>query len=779
MSLDERDDSFIPWLVYMAIPLQFMVITFLVIKDIYPTYMQTFINSPLTGPVGFVFLLNVTFTYMSAGPELWTVNFIAAFMLMHVVVRYYITYPLGDNIIEEKHWNKILSGHIGTNISFFVLILCFRNWCGISFNWRIFVYFFSFSTALAMNDSMRSEQNVHMYARHIVPHCIMSANILYNKNVENMLFRMYKDAWSTYAEKHKLFYEKMDLILNASVALCIAYNFVEYNALTIISDLVLPFLVSLPVWSWDFNKGFRKGWNWRLTITLLFFCVALGLFFIHPEPNVTCKIDYDKTYQFDGYKFDVLDDEGKKQVRDVNLKVTFGPTFRDVNTVAVGLHVDLFNNHFDIDKRVILAYELLRTKEQTGCELQVEWRVNVSWIPHIPVLQTGKEWPFRWLNVFGTPTRLILLHELNRAEEIERLKQDIERLKQENTKNEHKLEAFRPCETNLGNCKTEEARLKPLETNVTTILQTINNQEQDASNPVTVENLAETYLALVQKVKDLEGQIFSKDLEVNNLEGQISTKDSEIESLTRERNKKQETLTDIGDVLSELEGGTTGTIKHQIVSLISRHEYCAGQLGFKQRMYEGCEKSSLLCEDHLGVLKNLTQKNNTIESLTKVKWVFDTLSEYESELDRCNEHKVTIGVGWGFTPNTLQNNTNTKTEQKKLAAGLRKQAQQANQNNKTNDMAEAVRLCKRECDVKNKDKPYLDPDKTSCFNRCDEAQLQQQNKSAEEAQLQQQQFDQATAEALRRCKEACNTKFKGRSSCLQKCDKTHGSKNTE
>ena len=649
MSLDERDDSFITWGFCMMFAFQTVGFTFLLIKDRCPTYMQTFINSPLTGPVGFVFLLGVTLTYMSAWPELWTLVFMIAWISVHVTWRKKI-YPLKELTISGECWYWIVVCHIGTNVIFGVILgICVGY--NIKFNWLMFVLFFFLSTALAMNESIRCEKNVWSYARHMVYHSIMCSNMIwYNQNVEDTLFRMYRKPWSQYEFKHDPFITTPSICINGLVALITAINCVEWNALTISKYVVLPFLVSLLVWSWDFGKGFWKGLDWKWNITMFFFCFVLVCVFL--EPNVTCNINYGKEYVVSNYKFNVSTNNGF-QTKDVSFNVIVGPTFRDVTMVAYGTgDVESFKKQFDNDKRVILAYKILR-KQDIGCALQLEWRVKFSWIPRLPVLKTGEEWSFSWLNVVGTPTRLILRFELNRAEEVERLKQDIESLKKENNKNKKKLEQLRPCETNLGNCKTEEARLKPLETNVTTMLQTINNHGQDDQNPVTVENLAAKYRNLVQKNTDLEEQ--------------IPTKDSEIQNLTREDNKKQETLSGIERALHGLEERTPGTIIEQVESLIRSNVYCEGQLGLKERQYGGCQSRSSLCQHHLGVLNNLTQTNNTVESLAKVQSVFATVSEYKSELDKCNANKIT---GWCFmTPNTSETHTNGKQEAKTPTIG--------------------------------------------------------------------------------------------------------------
>ncbi len=662
MSLEESKDSSTPWLVCVGMPLQAVIIIFLAMQMRYPTYTDTFMKSPLTGPVAFVFLLGVTFIYMSLLPELRTLVFIITWIATHVIWRKNV-YPLQEITIEDKHWFRITRWHIGTNVSFGV-ILGSCVWYEFTFSWFMFVVFFFLTTALATNNSIYLETNVWPCAKHMVYHGIIISNILWcNRSVENMLFWNYRNSKNDYVLEHGPFMTTPSICINCLIALITTSKCGEYNAQFILNYFIMPIVVSLPVWSWDFSKGFRKGVDWKFNITISLIFFVLVWCFINP--NVTCdKSLYDKTYEFDDYNFDVLFNQDKEQTRDVHLKVTVGPTFRDVTMVAHGTgNVELFNQQFNTDKRVILAYKLLRTEMDRGCGLQVEWRVNFSWIPRLPVLKTGEEWSFSWLNVLGQPTSLILFFNLNRAEEVKNLKKEIETLKLENKRHEETLEGLKPCETNLTTCNSEIERLQPLEENVTKMVQRINDNMQHDSNLVNVDNLAEKYCGLVKEIKTFPEK--------------IAQKNSKIQNITHEKENAQKIVSDIEKVLSGLEGTPTMTLANQVKLLIENNATCAIQLPFESEKLESCEEDNVQCENDLGVLKNLTQINNTVQMLAHIKGVFAQREREKMELKKCTQR----GRTEGFFPTTVPGNNPTTSSQEagKQAHILRKYAEEPEQ----------------------------------------------------------------------------------------------------
>merc|ERR1711966_150529 len=576
-----------PWLVCVGMPLQAVIIIFLAMQMRYPTYTDTFMKSPLTGPVAFVFLLGVTFIYMSLLPELRTLVFIITWIATHVIWRKNV-FPLQEITIEDKHWFRITRWHIGTNVSFGV-ILGSCVWYEFTFSWFMFVVFFFLTTALATNNSIYLETNVWPCAKHMVYHGIIISNILWcNRSVENMLFWNYRNSKNDYVLEHGPFMTTPSICINCLIALITTSKCGEYNAQFILNYFTMPIVVSLPVWSWDFSKGFRKGVDWKFNITISLIFFVLVWCFINP--NVTCdKSLYDKTYEFDDYNFDVLFNQDKEQTRDVHLKVTVGPTFRDVTMVAHGTgNVELFNQQFNTDKRVILAYKLLRTEMDRGCGLQVEWRVNFSWIPRLPVLKTGEEWSFSWLNVLGQPTSLILFFNLNRAEEVKNLKKEIETLPEK-----------------------------------------------------------------------------------------IAQKNSKIQNITHEKENAQKIVSDIEKVLSGLEGTPTMTLANQVKLLIENNATCAIQLPFESEKLESCEEDNVQCENDLGVLKNLTQINNTVQMLAHIKGVFAQREREKMELKKCTQR----GRTEGFFPTTVPGNNPTTSSQEagKQAHILRKYAEEPEQ----------------------------------------------------------------------------------------------------
>lgn len=630
------------------------------------TYASSVRQSPFTFPVGVIALLSVTFTYMSAWPELRTLVWISAFIAVHIIWRVN-TYNLTENKIADDYWDRILKWHIGTNVIFGVILgICVAY--NIVFNWWMFVTFFFLSTALAMNESIHHEKNVSLYARHMVYHCIMCSNVIwYNRNIESMLFRMYRNIWGPQEDKHNSFMHTSMFWINVVIELIAASMFVRYNVLTISWYLILPFLVSLLVWSWDFSKGFWKGSNWNLRITRIFCCFVLVYSVVNPEPKNTCNINYSEEYVVEKYDFDVSIN-GKISKRDVNVKVTVGPTFRDVKVRPYGNNenVQFFNNQFDTDlKRTILGYEMLRNKHEIGCELQVEWRVNNSWIqwliPHLPVLKTGEEWPLRWLNFFGTPISTILSYELNQAEEVKRLTRELQKFAEmlqkinENTQNISNhvdvenladkylvLSNYESCAVDLQKCEEEKERLKPFERNVIAMFETINNDRRYDSNPVDVENLAETYLAHVQKVEDLKGE--------------ISTINSRIVTLTGDRDEKKRTLSEIKSALRDVE---KGTVEEKVKNIVQQHAECRVNLTTTKEWHETCQRRNLEHQENYNILAQLTESKNTWEMMATVKHRCNLVSDFRQKLDECNRNKIT---GFFSTPNTSETHTNGKKE---------------------------------------------------------------------------------------------------------------------
>ena len=178
-----------------------------------------------------------------------------------------------------------------------------------------------------------------------------------------------------------------------------------------------------------------------------------------------------------------------------------------------------------------------------------------------------------------------------------------------------RLRQHENCSTDLSTCRSEQNHLKDFNTTLNDVLQFINNGNQ---NQVNVDNLAEQYRKLKDKVQELEGQ--------------NTTKDEQIEDLIREVKELKGNLTEINTKLDGIEGHTP---QEQVTFILKRDAKCQLELKQEIKLLGTCNSRNIECEQHTTALKRLTNETNIVQALTIVETYAGILEKYELEIGKC------------------------------------------------------------------------------------------------------------------------------------------------